>query len=452
MDLPWGTLWDLRINPSSLRLRPDGSAAFEAVLEPAGAELYGSSTAEAPEPIGPLMVQAIPFSDWRNRNASSMRVWIPVSSQADRPADGGGAPKLPEGESFAGSLRLEVGNQRWQRRLLPIGIHTMRGIPKRAVAENTPILGADASAQDVASFDNTCDWNPDMLGLDWANPASRSYYQSTLDMYADWGVDFIKCDDMLWPYQAKDIEEHSSATERSGRPMQLSLSPGRDLSLTRLDDLREHATMWRICDDLWDSWDDVEANFGRFARWAPHASPQGWPDGDMLPLGRIGIRAERGEPRDSRLPLEEQRTLLALWVIARSPLTIGGHLPTSDPQTLELFKNDDVLSILTHATRSREILREDDRVYWVADGDQGQSYFAVFNTGSSPLRVLVDSQDVGLPAALTGQLTDLWSGERLPGRVVKKQSSDQSYGVTPGSTGIELDVPAHGVRLVRYDP
>src|SRR5690606_4574434 len=131
---------------------------------------------------------------------------------------------------------------------LRFGIHVMRGIPRRALAADTPILGTEARASDVADPSNACEWNPDMVGLHHAHPAAQAYYDSTLAMYAQWGVDFIKADDMLWPYQAADIEAYARAIGRSGRPIELSLSPGRDLSLAHLEHLREHATMWRVCD------------------------------------------------------------------------------------------------------------------------------------------------------------------------------------------------------------
>ncbi|WP_257042094.1 hypothetical protein [Streptomyces sp. TLI_55] len=73
-----------------------------------------------------------------------------------------------------------------------------------------------------------------------------------------------------------------------------------------LGQLRENAIMWRVCDDPWDRWEDVEAQFSRMARWAPWQGERGWADADMLPLGRIGIRAERGEDRMSRLTHAEQ--------------------------------------------------------------------------------------------------------------------------------------------------
>ena len=334
---------------------------------------------------------------------------------------------------------------------LRLGIHVMRGIPRRAVAENTPLLGTDLRAADVADPTNACEWNPHMVGLDHSVEGAGAYYDSVLALYAEWGVDFLKVDDMLWPYQAAEIEAFAGAIARCGRPMQLSLSPGRDLSLARLPHLREHATMWRICDDLWDRWEDVEANFSRFARWAPHAGPEGWPDGDMLPLGRIGIRAERGEPRDSLLTADEQVTLMTLWVIARSPLMVGWDLPSSDPATVALLQNPEVLAVHADSHGNREIFREDPLILWTADGPDGERYVAAFNVGEDELAVSLDSQDVGLPAAPGGEVTELWSGRPVPTREIREQS-DAARGVAPGSTALDLVIPRHGAVLLRHRP
>jgi len=329
---------------------------------------------------------------------------------------------------------------------LRFGIHTMRGIPRRAVVAGAPILGTEARAADVADATNVCEWNPDMLGLDHAHPAAQAYYDSTLALYAEWGVDFIKADDMLWPYQAADIEAYARAIARSGRDIQLSLSPGRDLSLARLAHLREHATMWRICDDLWDDWSDVEANFARFARWAPHASPAGWPDGDMLPLGRIGLRAERGEPRDDRLTPAERQSLLTLWIVARSPLMVGGDLPSSDPATIALLQNADALAVLRDAVSSREVFRERDLVVWTADGRAGERYAAVFHLGGTPVSLVLDAGDLALTP--DGEVRELWSGADVPLEPVAVQS-DAARGVAPGSAALRLALPPHGSALLR---
>lgn len=333
---------------------------------------------------------------------------------------------------------------------LRLGIHTMRGIPRRALAADTPILGTDARASQIADTGNVCEWNPDMVGLDHSHPGAQAYYNSTLALYAQWGVDFIKADDMLWPYQAVDIEAYARAVRRSGRDIELSLSPGRDLSLAHRDHLREHATMWRICDDLWDRWEDVEANFARFARWAPVASEWGWPDGDMLPLGRIGIRAERGEPRNDRLTAAERVSLLTLWFIARSPLMIGGDLPSSDPDTIELFRNGDALAVHRDSRDSRELFHEGETVIWGANGPGGVRYAAVFNLVDVRRELVVDVRSLALPAG-SGTLTELWSKNPLVTEMVSSQS-DAARGVAPGSRALRLDLPAHGAAMIRWDP
>lgn len=332
---------------------------------------------------------------------------------------------------------------------LRFGIHVMRGIPQLATAGASPVEGTEVTATDVADETNRCEWNPHMDGLRHEHPAAQAYYDSVVALYASWGVDFIKADDMLWPYQAADIEAFSLAIERSGRPIELSLSPGRDLSLTRLDHLREHATMWRICDDLWDVWEDVEANFARFARWAPVASEHGWPDGDMLPLGHVGIRAERGEPRDSRLTAAERVTLMTLWVVARSPLMIGGDLPTSSPETIALFTNADVLALL-ESRGSREVFREGDLVLWTADDVAGAGWVAAFNLGTEPLSVALDAGDVGVPADGSARVRELWTGEDVATHGVTVQS-DAARGVAPGSVAIPVTIEGHGARLLRWE-
>ena len=329
---------------------------------------------------------------------------------------------------------------------LKLGIHVMRGIPRVSVAADAAILGTRTTAAKIADPTNVCEWNPHYLGLDHADPAAQAYYDSCVAQYAEWGIDFIKADDMLWPYQAPDIEAYSRAVQRADRDIALSLSPGRDLSAAHLEHLREHATMWRVCDDVWDRWDDIEPNFARLARWAPFAGPEGWPDADMLPLGRIGLRAERGEPREGALTPAERRSLVTLWVMARSPLMIGGDLPTSAPETIALFTEDDVLEILRDSHDNRELLRERDLVVWTASrGDT--RWVAVFNTADEAREVPFDTRSLGLGVAPAG-VVDVWDGASLTVEAVHEQS-DAARGVAPGSRVVRLSLAPHGCVLLR---
>ena len=316
---------------------------------------------------------------------------------------------------------------------LRFGVHVMRGIPRAAVHRDLPVAGTAFTAGQIGVRDDVCVWNPDNYGLDHGHPGAQAYYDAQVAQFARWGVDFVKADDMLGPYHADDIAAYATAIRRSGRDIVLSLSPGRSMSLTRLDHVREHANAWRISDDLWDRWSDVRDQFGRLARWAPTQRPGSWADADMLPVGRIGIRAERGTDRVSGLTRDEQRTMLSLWCLARSPLMVGCDLPTSPPETIALLTDDAVLDVLRSGTDGREVLREGDLVLWTArHRAAGDRWVGVFWTGDGPGSVRVETGSVDVAPDATG--TDLWSGEA----------------VTATRGVLDLDVPAHGVRLIRF--
>jgi len=329
---------------------------------------------------------------------------------------------------------------------LKLGVHVMRGIPRVAVAADLPIAGSDETAAGIADPTNSCEWNPHYAGLDHTRPGAQAYYDSCVEQFAEWGLDFIKADDLLWPYQAADIEAYSRAVDRVDREIALSLSPGRDLSAAHLEHLRRHATMWRVCDDVWDDWDHIEPNFARLARWAPVAGEAGWPDADMLPLGRIGIRAERGEPRQDRLTPAQRRSLVTLWVMARSPLMIGGDLPSSDPTTIALFTDDAVLRILRESTGNREVLRERDLVVWTAEAADVR-WAAVFDLSGTAREESFDSRGLGFGAA-PGGVVDVWSGAPVLVDPVRVQS-DVARGVAPGSSAVRVALDPHGCVLLR---
>mgnify|MGYP003579417446 CR=1 FL=1 len=58
---------------------------------------------------------------------------------------------------------------------LKFGIHMMRGIPRQAVEQNTPIFGTPYRAADIANRDSTCPWNPNMYVVDMSEPGAQAY-------------------------------------------------------------------------------------------------------------------------------------------------------------------------------------------------------------------------------------------------------------------------------------
>jgi alpha-galactosidase len=111
---------------------------------------------------------------------------------------------------------------------LKFGIHIMRGIPREAVDKNLPIKGTPYHAADVADKTNAAKWEgmEDTYGVDMSKPGAQAYYDSIAQLYASWGVDYVKADDMSRPYQKPEIHALSIALKKTGRPIVLSLSPG----------------------------------------------------------------------------------------------------------------------------------------------------------------------------------------------------------------------------------
>ena len=290
---------------------------------------------------------------------------------------------------------------------LSFGIHVMRGIPRQAVEQNLPIFGSTYRAADVADIDGTCPWNTDMFGFDMAKPGAQDYINSIIQLYAEWGADFIKADNMLDPYHAAEIEAYSRAIRRSGRDIVFSLSPGVDVDIANAPHLKQHAEMWRISADFWDRWEDLKAQFELCEKWVGQSGPGYWADADMLPLGHIGIRAERGVDRESLLTYDEQVMLMTLWSIFRSPLMFGGDLPTSQPETIALLTNPEVLAVNQSSCCNRQHSRDGDVIIWTAQAEQSDDlYVAAFNVGdiSRDVEIALEAFDIESPC----RIRDLW--------------------------------------------
>ena len=314
---------------------------------------------------------------------------------------------------------------------LKFGVHLMRGIPRLAVKLNLPVLATKYRAQDIADTSSICPWNTDMYGVDMRKAGAQDYYDSVFRLFASWGVDFVKMDDMSRPYDAHapEIEAAHKAILATGRPIVLSLSPG-ETPVARAEHVRRNAQMWRISDDFWDEWPLLEAQFTRLENWNPHRRPGGWPDADMLPLGRLAL----GQ-RDTRFTPAEQRTVMTLWSIARSPLIMGGDLRHLDAPTLALLANPEVIAVNQHSSDNQPLFIEDGMRIWTARPEgSADLYVALFNTTDKPRELGVDFRWFGLNSPLS--VRDLW--ERKPVGIAAKRLS--------------ATLPAHGAGMYRLGP
>lgn len=266
---------------------------------------------------------------------------------------------------------------------LKFGIHIMRGIPRQAVHLNVPIARTNLRARDIAHANSICPWNTDMYGIDMGKEGAQAYYDSIFKLYAEWGVDFIKVDDIadskLYSTHLEEIKAIRKAIDKTGRDMVLSLSPG-PAPLKYGTFFQEYANMWRLTDDFWDNWEQLKDMFTRCAQWSPFVGPGSWPDCDMLPLGHIGIRSVDGGGADrlTRFTKAEQRTMMTLWSIFRSPLMLGCELTDLDDWTLHLLREPTLKIMHQEGRNARQIHNEDDWVVWQTEAN-ATVYYVIFN-------------------------------------------------------------------------
>lgn len=296
---------------------------------------------------------------------------------------------------------------------LKFGIHIMRGIPTLAVKEKMPIKGTKFTADQIYSTAMQCEWLKDNYTIDATKPGAQEYYDSIIELYASWGVDFIKVDDLSRPYHQGEIELIRKAIDKTGRPIVLSTSPG-ETPIAKAGHVQQHANMWRMVDDVWDTWPHITHLINVAQQWTPYIKPGTWPDCDMIPLGRIAIRGERGGDRLSRLTKDEQKVLMTFFSIFKSPLIFGGDMPSLDSFTTSLLTNKAVLKMHRESTDVKFLFNDKQKVAVTSkNAKTGQRYLALFNLSdkAEANEVSIKSGDLGM-TKLSGVI-DLWSGKAV---------------------------------------
>jgi hypothetical protein len=304
---------------------------------------------------------------------------------------------------------------------LKFGIHIVHGIPRSVVEKNERIAHSRFTAAEAANTSDTCRWNSDNYGVK-DNKAGQAYYDAMADLYASWGVDFLKVDCISQPWNGPEIRMIRKALDQSGRPIALSLSPG-PTPLADGAEAAKEAQQWRISDDVWDVWDSgpkapqfpqsIRNQFALVAKWEPFAGPGHWPDADMLPIGYLGPHPGWGQPRHTRLTNTEVRTQFTLWSIGRSPLILGANLLKMDAATDDIISNPEVIAVDQYSENNRQVIRDEDSVVWMASAPEHKGdYIAIFNISNEPKTMTYSWRQLGITYGAC-PVRDLWQRKEI---------------------------------------
>jgi len=363
-------------------------------------------------------------------------LWYDPEQKID--ANGRWLPSTSKFPSATGDLGFKPIADQIHALGLSFGIHLMRGIPRKSVTANSPILNSTNTASQAGNTGDTCSWDSHMYGVN-NNAAGQAWYDSIYAQYASWGVDFVKVDDMMNPYggnvlHTAEVQAVAASIAKTGRSMILSLSPGpnqpKDVS-----PLNTNANMWRTVNDFWDTngLSNITDEFTAAYNWSVTAgiTPGHWPDADMLPLGTIGTRA-------CAFSHNQQVMVMSLWSMMPSPLIFGGQ-PTklsTDSWTLALLTNEEVLAISQDAlgNRAKRITQQGTTEVWAKDLSGGRKAVALFNLGTQDATVSATFSQLGVTG--TPAVRDLW----------------HRADVTGATTQISVNVPHEGALMYTLTP
>ena len=320
---------------------------------------------------------------------------------------------------------------------MKFGIYVTPGISRQAVVKKTQIQGTPYTADQIAEPSITeNNYNcKGMVRIDYSKPGAQAFINSWVNMFASWGVDYIKIDGMS-NNNVPDIKAWSEAIRQSGRPMVLDVTQG-SYTQAIAPTLMKYANQWEFAPDVecyrcekkgssypLTSWKDVEKRFNYVADWQPYAGPGGSNDDDSM---------EVGNGSNNGITPVERQTQLSLWALGASPLLLGVDLTHLDLQDLQYLKNTAVLAVDQDSIAAKRIVNSGTQQVFAKKEANGDVIVGLFNTGSQAETISVTASAVGLSKKEGGySLEDLWTG--------KMEKT--------GST-IRATVPSHGVVLYR---
>lgn len=327
------------------------------------------------------------------------------------------------------------------------GIYWIPGIEQPAVDGNYPILGTSYHTQDIVvmplakgnSFAGPPP-NPYHDKIDFTKPGAQEYINSVVDLFASWGIDFIKLDGVtpgsyvndLSIDNRPDVKAWSQAIAQSGRPIWFTISW--QLDQDYLDVWQQYSNARRIDDDV-----ECEGGCGGYltnwARivlreyddvgWENAAGPTlGWNDLDTLDVGNGSADG---------LSDTEKQTAITIWAMANAPLYLGGDLTQLDALAKSAFTNDELLAVDQSGHPAIQKTGGFHPV-WIADAGDGEYYVALYNFTAFPNRVDVRWSDLGFKNARA--VRDIWTHTDL--------------GAYPGV--FSTMVLGHGARLLKITP
>lgn len=245
-------------------------------------------------------------------------------------------------------------------------------------------------------------------------------------MYAAWGVDFLKYDlcsfadnmreakaahpddpDAQFKLMIAAYRKMGNALKATGRPIVYSLCQyGVDQPWRFGPGVG--ASMWRTTDDINDTYARMMMIADGQAGIATFAGPGHWNDPDMLEIGNGGMS------------FDEYKTHMTLWVLLAAPLLAGNDLSKMSDADRGLLMNREAIAIDQDplGKEATVVWQHGDISLWTKPLSDGRTAVGLINASWDKRDIPVDLREIGFPQAV--QVRDVWAGQDL-GRVAGLQ-------------------------------
>lgn len=269
--------------------------------------------------------------------------------------------------------------------------------------------------------------------------ASYGHEEQDAQMFADWGVDYLKYDlcsfRLIMQRDAGGDVTKSEAMMRdaydkmhrailkTGRPMVFSMCQYGLGSVWEWG-AQVGGNMWRTSNDINDTYERMMSIADRQAGLSRYAGPGHWNDPDFLEVGNGGMK------------FEEEKTHFSLWALMAAPLMAGNDLTSMSEQTRSILTNKEVIAVDQDALgKAGERVRQAGPLeVWAKPLHGGDVAVGLVNQLESPTHMTLRLSDAGVKGEAKAR--DLWAHRELG--VVR-----DSY---------KAEVPAHGIVLLRLSP
>jgi hypothetical protein len=313
---------------------------------------------------------------------------------------------------------------------MKFGLHLMRGVPRMAVHRNCMIFNSTYSCTNAANQNSNCPWMDWMWGTN-SNAAGQAYLTSMVSLCNDWGVDYLKIDDLSASstegYHDSEVVMYGRAIAAQPREMVFSTSPG-PTPLNKASAVSQWANMFRLVNDLWDTWGQLTNAYDVAESWRATSIKWGqgsWPDVDMLPFGHLALYGPVGNPRYSLSTFTkgEHRLMFLLWCVNNGPIMWGGNLPDNNKDTTHdnikapfydsIMTNSDALFIEQHGIKARVIKAQSTGTpIWTSTHplDTTTKFLLFGNTSSSSQSLSINLNTLGFSATQSVPVKSVWTG------------------------------------------